>query len=464
MSKMTFLGMLTTLHWLGGCAPETSQPILRKNLGLDLAQVGSFISVSATRGAQQGLRNAPVRLGGAERALSDGSSPQQTGLYALKLDGDTLAVSFIEGNESGQFPEPSVTAIVPTASWILFSTLGGPTSSLYKRQDDGTIAPVDCTLIAARRSDGAIFCASLAINDGSGDPPRSVPKADATGGVVYAMTTGEAGELYRIVLSGAQGPTAEPLDLHANWFQVNGAGDVLANSYMSIDHSTSRSEILPLAGGSAYVTQTRNAFFAIAGEAGAKDQDTFYIPEDTSGTNCKWAIRTVTPSGGSFVESTQPLGLQDGCGLGYLFNLGGAYYMLRISDGTAQSEMFRVFEKGAVVANPVAEPFTGTDRVINVGNATIFQAAGHVVFLASDSSGYKFVRHDGTTRQEIPLAADLELSKVTFSTSGTIEFLGTRTLTQERVLGSVAAGSSTVVVSSAASLPTSQVVAFTRVN
>ena len=124
----------------------------------------------------------------------------------------------------------------------------------------------------------------------------------------------------------------------------------------------------------------------------------------------------------------------------------------------------RVAANGAVIVDPTLTTLTGVDRIVALGSNTIASASRQWIFIAATGSSYKFVRHDGVKQQDIPFDADIDISSFNVSPDGAIEFLGTRTSTQEKIHGSVAAGATDVVITSAGVLDPAQVITFTRVN
>jgi hypothetical protein len=241
------------------------------------------------------------------------------------------------------------------------------------------------------------------------------------------------------------------------------AGDLLVNYFPSaLDQTATLSKVLPVDGGSAFTLQGPHNAFAISGEAGEGDENGFYV---TSGGGGGWpfdqTLRFVTKSGSAFVETLQTVTVANASSFGFLFRLGDGIYMFSKSE----KALLRVVAGGALVANPTPAVLAGVDHLLDVGGLGIHAAAGQALFLASTGTGYKFIRYDGVSpQQDIPLEADIELSRVTFSTTGTIEFLGVRTGTQEKVRGTVAAGATEVTVSPAGVLDPAQVVVFTRIN
>ena len=262
------------------------------------------------------------------------------------------------------------------------------------------------------------------------------------------------------------GPTAAaaldfPLFM-LHMFRVNGAGDLFVNYLPSSMDPAARSLILPVDGGSAFTVQGTANNYAIPGEAGKADQNTFYIGSGGGfGVSFESIIRVVTKQGSSFVETDQVLNLPNASAYGGLYRLRDGVYMFSPSE----KALVRVIADGALIANPTPIPLVGVDRVLGLDSTnTIYPAGGWWVFIAASGAGYKFVRHDGTTQQDIPFDATIDVRSFTVSTTGAIDFLGFRLGTIEKLRGSVPAGSTEVTINSAGMLDPAKVVAFTRIN
>jgi hypothetical protein len=454
-----------------GGGPHTPQPVLRQSLGIDLSQVRAFAVVSGASNA--GL----VMRGGSPLDSDDGGVPTGPQLLALTLDGDVLVVTLVENGDpqSGVVSQPEVQQIYPTASWVLFST---PGFNVLRKLGDGSYEPIPCSLIAARRSDGALYCAPLVIGMPNVIDGRFARvQTNAAGDVAYAfaamMPDGSPQlpdttdfRLYKITLGGADGPTAALATNSARyqvlWFLANAAGDLMINYWPTpLDQSVTRTEILPADGGATFTLQGEHDSFVICGEAGAADEDTFYVLSGGSGGySFDGTILAVTRSGSSFVETPHTVTLANAEFFGGLYRLADGVYMFNKND----KALARVIAEGTFVADPTTVAITGVDQLLDIQGLAIAGGSGQAVFLGSTASGYEFIRHDGLTQQDIPLEANLELWRVTIGSSGAIDFIGVRTDTQEKIRGSVAAGETTVTIVSDGALDPDQVVVFTQIN
>jgi hypothetical protein len=458
-------------QWPDGGVPSEPRPVLRSSLGLDLSQVAAFAVVAGSSNA-----SAVLRGGGAPFDADDGGVPQGPQLLALTLDGDVLEVTLVENDspQTGVVSQPQVQQIYPTASWILFSTMG---TQVFKKLDDGTYETIGCSLIAARKSDGALFCAPLVIGMPNVIDGRCARvQANAAGDVAYAFAAvvepnGPLPDttdfrLYRLSLGGPEGPTAALATNSARyqvlWFLANAAGDLMINYWPTpLDQSVTRTEILPADGGATFTLQGDHNSFAICGEAGDADEDTFYVLSGGGGGySFDGTLSTVTRSGSSFVETPQTVPLTYPESYGGLYRLADGVYMFSKND----KALVRVIADGAIVAAPTPVVLTGVDQLYDIQGMAIAGGTGQAVFFGSTAAGYEFIRHDGLTQQDIPLEANLELWRVTIGANGAIDFLGIRTDTQEKVRGSVAAGETTVTMSTDGALDPDQVVVFTQIN
>ncbi len=470
MTPNSRFGLLASLlPILMGCGSHRNQadsgasvPVLRKNIGMDLSQVGSFAVVSGASAAStsSALRS---RLSAVDdtSGSSDGGSNQPR-LLALTLSGETLDVSFVEeGNPSatGVIAQPVVSAIHTTPGWLFFSTFG---FTAYKVHDDGSRDSIDCVTIAARRSDGALYCSSLGIHS-DGSSVDGAVQSNAAGDTVYVASTDSSNNniIYKLALSATDAPSATLVSAvtHANWFLSNATGDLLVNDFPSaLDRSTNRTRVLPLAGGDAFTAAGAHNAFAISGKATDADRDTFYVMSGGGGGfPFDGTIRVLAPTGSSFHETPETT---TNVNASWLLRLADGIYTVSISE----KALFRVIVDGTVLADAVEVPLTGVSSIVSINGVGAFGAAGQVVVLCNTGSGFKFLRHDGVQQQDIPLSANLDLQKVTIGSTGAIDFFAIETDTSAKVRGAIAAGSTEVTLAPAGILDPANMVLFTRIN
>lgn len=453
---------LVALVTFTGCPAGPGEPgpgpgsstVLRKNLGLDLAQVTAFVAL-ATPSPGQPLSGVATR----RSALEGGPR-----LLALTLSGETLAVTLVEQGtpDAGEVEQPRIRSVFPTASWVLFST---PNFNVSREGEE-----VACSIIAARRADGALFCAPLFANNGwSGNDTETTIVANAAGDVVAFLAAAvtpshtvdpDGVRLYRLMLG--ETPTAtvalNPQGLGLFQFRMNAAGDLFVTRPLSMLSQTMRSEILPVDGGPAFTLQGTHGG-AVSGEAGRPDENAFYVMSGgTGGVDFDGTLEVVTSSGVTFVETPHPVTLPFANGYRGLFRLSDGIYSYSFND----KRLARLVADGGVIANPTTIALTGVTNV--VAGAEPQPVAGRWVFIANSGAGFKFVRHDGVSQQDIPLEANLDVRSFTVSSTGAIDFLGVRLATGEKLHGTIAAGSTVVGLVSAGVLDPDQTVAFTRID
>ena len=443
-----------------------SATVLRKSVNVDLAQVSSLV-VLGQNNTSSSPANPALSAGYAQKHALQADPSSGPQLLALTLTGEVLNVSFVENEDpqsTGRVPQPPIQAIFPTSTWVLFSA---PEFRVNVRREDGGIEMVDCRTIAARRSDGALYCAPLGTQLGTGgDPLGSTASANAAGDVVYAIgATPQSPDrtVYKIMLEQAGGPTAvvafDPY-INPNRFLSNAAGDLYVNFTPSqLQPSVTTSKIIPIDQGSPFTLQGQINVFVVSGKPGDPDQNTFYVMHGGSGgINFDGTLSIVTKTGNSFAESSYVPNLANVQSYGFIFSLSDGIYML------AGQSLARVIANGAIVTDPVPVLLTGADQLINIGGAPMRFVPGKIVLFASTGSGYKFIRHDGVVQQDILLEANVEPTSFIVSRDGAIEFFGSRTDTREKIHGTVAAGSTEAIIVSAGVVDPAQVIVFTRIN
>ncbi|HJX62898.1 MAG TPA: hypothetical protein VJ860_02985 [Polyangia bacterium] len=458
-----------------------SNPVLRANIGIDLGQVSSFVALRGASSSGQALRLEVYRAPDTDPVSPDGgmTSPSPR-LLALTLSGEVLEVSLVEeGNPQAAgnvVEQPGVRAIFPTHTWVLFSTPGfglNVQPGDGGASNDGGPAQISCGIIAARRADGALFCAPLYVNNGwEGTDTNNSIFSNGAGDVVYTMAyvAGAQGmvapdseRLYKITLPDKGGPIATPaLDFPIfmlQTFRVNGTGDLFVNYPASAMDPVGTSKIIPLDGSSAFTVPGQHNNYAIAGQFGAADQDTFYVGE--GGGVVEPQVHVVSKSGASFVDTLFTLNMVDAWSFQGLSRLSDGIYMF----SNALKELARVIVDGVVQIDPTRRTLSGVDRIVGQGSNTVASGTGEWVFIAASGTGYKFVREDGVNPQtDIPFDPDIDVRSFTVAADGAIDFLGIRTTTQEKIHGKVASRADTVTITSAGVLDPARVIAFTQIN
>ena len=447
-----------------------TRPVLRKTIGIDLGQVSSFVVVSGANSTVKsltGFSGAMPGNTGINRILKD-EGDTGSHLLALTLSGEVISVSMVEGGNSGAISEPQINRIYPTAAWIFFSTWD---FRVFENHDDDTTTEINCTTIAARRADGALFCADLGIrssgdNYGNAAPRVNNVQSNAAGDVVYIVSADSMNQdiIYKVHMDGDSGPSAVLLDpaLHPNWMQVNAAGDLLVNFTPSgLDPTDAITRIYPVDGGDAFTLEGIVDGFGIPGEPGTTDQDTFYILSGGDmGGNFAGTMLLATKSESSFDVTSYTVTVPNEHNCGWLDRLTNGLYMIC----GFNLAIARVVQDGVVIEEPTLIPLEGVDRFLDVGGLPMRFAPGIMVIMTGDGATHKFVRHDGVAQQDIPLDADIDLLGYTVSTGGGINFLGISISANEKIIGTVEAGSTVVNILSKEGIDAADVAVFTRIN
>ena len=477
---LVFAGVSLVMALVTGCSHEAGRDIddgsseghvvLRPSIGLNLADVASFAVVNPGAVAKrllstQGPGN-PLSVSALEADSSSG--PQ---LYALTLSGEVLEVKLVEssdGQNGGMVQQPMVDAIYPTATWILFST---PDFTIKKDRGDGSSELIDCRTIAARRSDGALFGGTIGLQ-GNPNADRRYDHVlpNATGDLVYLgnhdpdIPNKEL--IYALTLGGSDGPVAKvAIDtwIYPEWYVTNAVGDLFVIYYPSaLDHmqDSTLAQIVPAGGGSPVKLTGVGYMCVIHGEFGKADENTFYAIKTNQGKPDENTIWHVTRGGASFVETPQVISFPNASLYGEIVCLDGCLYMICC----LEKSILCVVENGVAIADPTPILITGVDHFVGVRGSFVQSSLKEVIIFASTSSGFKFIRHNGITQQDIPIDPNIEVLDYNVAPSGAIDFSGRRADTQEKVRGEIPAGQTNVNVISGGLLNPAQVTVFTRIN
>lgn len=461
-----------------GCSDEVGKggddgspaQMLRPSIGLNLAEVASFVVVNSGAVGKRSLSS--QRLGKSVSISSlEADEPPGSQLYALTLSGEILEVKLVEssnGQTGGMAQQPTVDAIYPTATWILFST---PNLTIKKLHNDGSSELIVCRTIAARRSDGALFCGTIGL--------QSNPNADRNYDHVHPNASGDLVYLdnhdpnipnkeliYALTLGGADGPIAKVATdtwIYPLWYVTNAVGDLFVVYFPSaLDHSqtSALAQIVPVGGGKPVNLTGTGYGGLIHGEFGKADENTFYASKSNQGLPNETTVWVVTRSGSSFVETPHVISFLNAGSYRGLFRLGDGLYMV----SNLEKSIVCALENGVAVANPIPILITGMDHFVEVRGAFVQSALSQVIIFVNTGSGYKFVRHNGTTQQDIPIDQNIEVLDYNVAPTGAIDFSGRRADTQEKVRGEVPAGATNVTVISGGMIDPAQVVVFTRIN
>lgn len=443
-----------------GGDPTQKYQVLRKNIGVDLAQVASFAVVGQGQGGQ------PFWNGGDFGSLFAALEGQ--GLVAILLSGEISPLALVEMSDgsTNTGSQPQIAAIYATPRWILMNTGGW---QLTQPQPGGQPKVTMCPTIAVHRPEGAMYCANIGIRHyGTNGEDLEYPvHANASGTVVFLMSGDSLNRniLYKLV----EGPGGEPSAtlvspaLHPNWFVVNGSGDLLVQSKSPTGaQGANLTEILPVDGSSAVTVTGEHNAFAIAGAPTSSQADTFYV---VNGGGGGWpfdgTLRLLQKSAGKFTETDVKVSMTY-MNCSGLFRLANGHYMFCGSQ-TGVS-LARVLVDGEVQTSPAIVQFTGLSAMSFVGGAPFRSGGGVFYVLSKDASGQHFARHNGLTQQDIPMSASIELLRMEATSAGGLDFVGVDNSTNSKVRGTILPGTTEVKILAAEGISLADVVVFTRIN
>jgi hypothetical protein len=432
--------------------PEEQPPRLAAELGIELATVASFVVQAAPA---SGTRDRQWRASGQQ-------------LFALTLAGELIELSLIEEPSegfSGSYQQPIIQHLHSTSTWIVFAT---PNFVAYELHEDMDVE-IPCSMIAARRSDGALFCADLGVrgtgdNYGNLEPGSQTVLGSATGDLLYVVSADSVGEnvVYRVETLGDDGLSGTLLESiwRTNWLAVNATGDLLGNYRPAgLEPPDSVTEIHLASGGPSLEVPTNSSEFihhrfGIAGKRGAADQDNFYVLEVEQDVPDRLQILSKQADGFAITEHAVDLP-------------GNCVFLHPLADGiytVCGTSLARVVEAGEVLTTPTMIPLAGVEQLVPVGGQPMRFAEQMVVLTVSDGTTQAFVRHDGLTQQTIPFGDQVELLGISVAGLGDINFMGVTIDTHAQVIGTVAAGTDQVEILDYEAIDAASVIAFTRIN
>jgi hypothetical protein len=442
-----------------GGGQQQKFPVLRKNIGLDLAQVNSFAVVG------NGSGGVPAWSGGDTATLLGALEGQ--GLVALMNSGDVTPVTLVEMSDGSTATnnQLQIHAIYATPQWVLMN--GG--GQIYKAQPDGTPVPVACLTIAVHRPDGAMYCANIGIRDSgnNGDTIAYPVHANSSGSIVYLMSMDSLNRnvIYKLVAAPTGEPVATLVDakLHPNWFVVNGSGDLLAQSSTSDGvPGGSLTQIVAVDASQPVTLTGAHNEYAIAGTPTSTEADTFFVVSGGGGGYpFDGTIRVLKKTSGKFQETNVQIAMAD-MNCSGLFPLADGAYMF--CGGQSGISLARALVDGQVQTSPVVKAFTGITSPNQVSGLP-FRAGGGVFYLyAKGANGHFFARHNGVAQQDIPVSADLEVLSMTATNAGGLDLVGVDNKTNSKVRATIRPGEMALTILSAEGVSLAEVVVFTRIN
>ncbi len=439
---------------------DQKYPVLRKNIGVNLAQVGSLAVVNGGSGMQ------PAWSGGGTGTIFGALEGQ--GLVALMLNGDVTPITLVEMSDgtTATNNQVGINAIYATPQWVLLSAGGW---NIQKPGPDGKPVQVMCMTVAVHRPDGAMYCAPIGIRSfGGNSADQQYPvRANKSGSVVYLMSADSLNRniVYKLVASPTGEPVATVVDakLHPNWFVTNASGDLLVQSALAESTmSASLTQIRPVDGAEPVTVTGAHNEFAIPSPATGTDADTFFVVSGGGGGYpFDGTIRVLEKTGGKFQETDVKISMPDMNCSGLFALTDGEYMLCGAMNGPS---LARALVNGQVQTSPVVRPFVGVTSPIAVSGGA-FRAGGSVFYLyAQGANGKFFARHNGLMQEDIPVDASLELLSMVTTNAGGMDVVGVDNKTNSKVRATIKPGEKVLTVMSAEGLSLAEVVVFVRMD
>jgi len=393
----------------GGSSTE-----LRANLGLDFSNVAGFIIASGSRATP------------AEQGDDGGAQPNQ--LYALGKDDSLTVVTVTELSDGGS--SSTSQTVEPLA--VLDTT-----ALLFLAFENVTHEGALCSLIAASKSDGALFCITdgppPTVFLGGWAPPYGASIAsDATGDLVWSDLPNQ---LVRYQLDDGGLTSSQPLgsagDPEAQ--AVNSDGDDLIVSG-DVGSQAAYTRVMLADGGIADVSALA-AMCVVAGPA--SDAEAFYYLLNVGPTSddAQW-VRLAKTSSTVFTPNVLGVVGWADCGEGLVST--STHFFLT---GDVESRAAQVVDiVGGTATRLTVEAFVG---------GTISRIAGYedaLFILGTDSTGSSgLVEYEIATGTFTTLLAPgaYNITTMDVSSGGEVTFFGQRESDGAMVLGNLPAGATT---------------------
>ena len=444
------LGVFTLGLLSAGCdddsdSQENGLPVLKKHLTVDLNSLDSL-------------------------AVLEDNDPHKetvvTGLAGIDAEGNIVGLELLETTTGESYPyQPWPYFICPTTEWILMS-LGDFMVNI--RQEDDSFTEVQCNTLAARRDDGALFCTPLGIRGYNGDNMLSERTvfSNGNGDIIYVVSGNVLDQniLYRLDMAGPDGPTATHMAdiINVQGFSVNSTGDLLVHFRPSAyDPGSAKLRVYPVDGAAPLELNVPEipGWTAFQGIRGTPTEDNFYILEgDDFAEGFTGVIHQISKVGMDFVVTDFPILIQGANQCYWAQNLSGRIHAI-CGLNTAV-----IMEDGAVIAEPALTPVTELDRTFSVVGAPYRFASSRMMIFGGLGESQRFVRLDGTVQHVALLDPDINVLHMSIAESGAIDFTGMLNSTSERIMGTVPADSTAVVILQIEGLNISESPNFTRIN
>ena len=383
-------------------------------------------------------------------------------LYSLNNDGSLSVVAVTAGDQgktSSMTSSVSPDAIFDTLKFTFFQYTGV------------TYQGKTCSLVAARKTDSALFCIEQKPFNNCGGAPNywSMLSSDSTGNLIY-LGTGNG--FYRIDFTDASNPVQTTLVNYSSdgtvcGWTANSSGDVLAN----LDTPATRPQVDTLR-----IYRRSGGFQAIANVEGGcvvngvgADDVNFYYTKASTTSGGGVIVRKLT-QGTTFADTayyddgSKTIGIGScGIGRGSRVSVGS---LIKTSDkifmanDSASAFFIELINGSTPVKRTVADFSTGSV-------SSIFPYSGGMVILGVNStSATGLVRYETTGPVFTTLLAPgtYAVTKVSVGTSGEVTFAGQRASDGVRVIGTIPAPPAAVSVTIVTQALSGDITQILRIN
>lgn len=406
------------------------QPQLKTNLGIDLATVKGFVI-------------APVTNPAAARGMAGIADPTIDQLFTLNADG-TLTKVTVTTDENGISSTTETSS--PTA---LFDTRKHLFIGFQRVEYQGQ----QCSVVAVRKSDGALFCVSPRPSNYA--DYYSIIDSDASGDYVTmlgGLETGEAmGSVFAFDFAAGTGPIQTTLvdsatDGRSDAIAIGSRGDVLLDLRPQMN-GQSLTRVYRRSGGFSSHGTGKDCYISGIGA----DAANFYYVRQKVGPGDGPDLHKLTWNGTSyddtlvFADGAGAIGLGS-CsapGNASLVKSGGIIYYAPVKNGGAIVQ-WNYFVELVNGGTPVRHTAAAIDTIVK-----LYPFDTGLVILGLDPNGNSIVQRwlaAGAAYTTVLAPGEYFVSKLSAAPSGEITFSGRRLSDNVRIVGNVPAGSTTVTI------------------
>jgi hypothetical protein len=431
--RLRFLALVATLAAACGTKPKTKAPpptpistppnTLRSKLGVDFTTAIALVIAPAASTSRD--------------VTSAGQQAASNHLFAINGDDTLSALSVVVGADTA-------TLAASVQLQALFDT---PQLTLF--QYTGVVADPThpCGLVAARKSDSALFCIDGTPQAAGGKLGDSAASGNP---IIYAGTGG----IFSLDLSVPATPLTtkvidSAIDGQVDAWTLNSDGDILAQV-----HNAARVYV----GGTIY-TVGSNPLLCMSSGPGANSHNFYYVVDDTTtpGTPL-YALHKLTKSGNSFqdtvVFSDTTQKVLPACDFIAKSNA-GLYFAGRLPGGTADYNAFTEFIDGS---NPARKTVPDVAKVVGISGF-----AGGIIVHGHDAQGSSALsRYASGAGTFVPVltAGQFTVGALAVSPAGEVTLSGRRVADGGLVVANVSPIALTIVDQSF----TGDVLQITRIN